>query len=269
MGERLITSFDGTRIFAREDGPATGRPLLLSNSLGCTVDMWQPQMAAFAEKFRVIRYDGRGHGRSDAPGGDYTIEMLARDALSVLDAFAVPRADVLGLSIGGTVALWLAINRPERVDRLVVANSAPVYPMPDLWTMLIETARTKGPAETAPWFLERWFTEDFRRDHAAEYAALLKTAETEVTAKGYAGFCAALRAVDLRSGLAGIKAPTLFIAGRHDATPIEVVEQVVAAVPGAKLAVLEAAHISNIEAPAAFTDAALGFLGEGAAAKKG
>jgi 3-oxoadipate enol-lactonase len=259
--DRFITSYDGTRIFVREDGVESGPPLLLSNSLGTTMAMWQPQMDDFARHFRVIRYDARGHGRSDAPAGDYSMDMLARDALAVIDELRISRTAFLGLSIGGTVGLWLASQLPERITRLAVASSAPYYPMPDVWNELAATARDKGAAATAQWFLERWFTPDFRKDHEDEYQALLKSAQTEITPQGYAGFCVALRDVDLRAALPAITAPTLFIAGRHDATPIAVVEGIASSVPDARVVVIEnAAHISNMEQPRAFTRAAVDFL---------
>src|SRR6476620_7054389 len=133
-------------------------PLLLSNSLGTTLDMWEPQLAALAGRFRVIRYDSRGHGRSQTTPGPYTIEQVANDALGLLDKLGVPRAHFCGLSMGGMVGMWLGIHAPQRIDRLVLANTAAKIGTTGMWNARIDAVRKGGMASIASAVLARWFS---------------------------------------------------------------------------------------------------------------
>lgn len=251
---------DGARLFYRFDGPEGAPVLLLSTSLGTALEMWEPQMAAFAARFRVLRYDSRGHGRSAVTPGPYSIEQLGRDALGLLDALGIETAQVCGLSKGGMVGQWLGIHAPERISRLVLANTSAHIGQPEVWNRRIETVRAEGMAAIRDGVIERWFTAPFREraPEAVEHlAALLLATDPE----GYAAACAAVRDMDQRSELPRIQAPTLVIAGRHDlATPPAQATLLTGAIPDARLVTLEAAHISNVEAAEAFTAAVLEHL---------
>lgn len=251
------------RLHYRFDGPEGAPVLLLANSLGTTHEMWRPQLATFAEEFRVLRYDSRGHGRSAVTPGPYTVDRLGRDALGLLDALAVGRAHVCGLSLGGMVGQWLAINAPTRVDRLVLCNTAAFMGGdPAVWAQRIAAVEAGGMAAVVPGVVDRWLTKPFQeREPAAtaEVRDMLLAADP----RGYAATAAAVRDMDLRAGLARITAPTLVIAGRHDAaTPPEAAQAIADAIPGARLTLLDAAHLSNVEAAGAFTAAVMAFLGE-------
>src|SRR5919202_4232614 len=159
-----VNSHDGARIYAKVEGDSDAPAILLSNSLGTRLEMWDWQMPAVLKHFQVVRYDSRGHGRSDAPEGPYAIDSLARDALAVLDVFGVRRAHVLGLSKGGMIGQWLGANAPEVVDRLILANTAAFLPPRELWDQRIEATR-QGMQALEQTILERWFTPGFLGSH--------------------------------------------------------------------------------------------------------
>jgi 3-oxoadipate enol-lactonase len=252
---------DGLRLWYTVDGPDAAPALLLCNSLGATLDLWTPQLPALAARFRVIRFDTRGHGRSAPPGGAATLDDLGRDALAVLDAAGAARAHVCGISLGGQVAMWLGLHAPERVDRLVLAATGARIATAADWQARIDAvfAHGLGPvADTAP---ERWFTAAFRAAHAATVARC-QEALRAASPEGYAACCAALRDADLREAVAGLRAPALVVAGAADpATPPALLRDLAARIPGARLAELPAAHLVNVEAAAAFTGLVQDFLG--------
>ncbi len=252
---------DGVRLAWRMDGPAGAPVLVLSNSLGTTHAMWAPQMAAFAQRRRVLRYDTRGHGASDAPAGAYGIDRLAQDVVELMDAAGVPRADVCGLSLGGMTAQRLGVVAPGRIDRLVLANTSAFMGPPAAWRARIEAVSASGMAAVADGVVARWFTPVFReRDPAA--VSRVRDMLLAADPAGYAGCCAAIRDMDQRATAALIRAPTLVIAGAHDpATPPEHGRLLAAAVPGAVHRELQAAHLSNVEAPGPFGQAVLEHLG--------
>jgi 3-oxoadipate enol-lactonase len=257
---RYVTVDDGCQIRYRLDGPPDGPVLLLSNSLGTSLDMWSPQIQAFAESFHVLRYDSRGHGASDAPPGPYTMERLGRDALALLDALGVSRASVCGVSLGGMVGMWLGAHAPERIARLVLSNTAAIQGSPQLWNDRIGAVRAGGMAAIVDATLERWFTPAFRLaqpDTIASIRAMVLATPPE----GYANCCAAIRDMDQRSSLPGISAPTLVVVGARDSgtTPAQG-EAIAAAIPGAQLHTLDAAHLSNIEQAQPFNARVLRFL---------
>lgn len=250
-----VTSFDGARLRSRRDGRVHGATILYINSLGCDMAMWEPQCAALEGRHRHLRYDARGHGQSDAPEGDYDLATLGRDALAVLDAHDVERAHVCGLSLGGLTAQWLAIHAPERVERLVLANTASRVGSVEGWTTRAETVRSRGMEAVADVVIGRFFSPGFSilapATVARFRAVLIATAPA-----GYAGCCAALRDADLTADLPRISAPTLVIGGASDvSTPPEQGAALAAAIPGASFLTLDAAHISNIETHATFTAA--------------
>jgi 3-oxoadipate enol-lactonase len=250
----------GARIHYEIEGPEDGPVLLLSNSLGTDLGMWSPQIPSLAARYRVLRYDSRGHGRSEAPEGPYIIDMLGQDAVAVLDAAGVKRALFCGLSKGGMVGQWLGVNAPNRVGRLVLANTAAFIGAPEVWNQRIETVRAQGMAAIVPGVIDRWFTKPFQ-ERAPDSVARIRDMLLATDPEGYAACCAAVRDMDQRQTIGAIRVPTLVIAGRHDlATSPEQGRLIADTIPGARFLELDAAHLSNIEAEAAFTRALLEFL---------
>ena len=251
---------DGCRLSWAAQGPADAPALLLLNALGTTADLWQAQIAPFAAAFRVIRFDTRGHGRSDAPAGPYALDRLGRDALAVLDAAGAGRAHVCGVSLGGQIALWLAVYAPERVNGVVAANTGARIGTTALWNQRIRDAGTLGMQALVEPAIARWFTPRFRRTDP-ETVDRFRRMLGGCSAAGYAGCCAALRDADLRDDLQRIARPTLVIAGADDnATPPASGRAIRGEVVGAELLALDAAHLANVERPDAFTAGVLAFL---------
>jgi 3-oxoadipate enol-lactonase len=251
---------DGCPIHVEVEGPERAPVLMLSNSLGTTLHMWDGQVAPFTRHFRLVRYDRRGHGRSGVPKGPYSMERLGRDVLAILDALKVDRISWCGLSMGGMVGMWLGANAGNRINRLILSNTSSYMADNTMWDARIKAAREQGMTALVDGTLERWFTKSFR-ERAPQAAEPIRQMFISTKVDGYVGCVEAIRAMDHRPLLPKITAPTLVIAGRHDpGTTLEAGEYIAQHIPGAKLAVLEAAHISNVEQPQAYTDAALGFL---------
>ena len=250
---------DGVRIWWRSDGDPQRPALLLANSLGTDAALWDPVLPQLVDRFRVIRYDMRGHGASDASPGEYTMELLARDALAVADAAGADRFSFAGISIGGMVGQWLGAHASQRLDKLVLSNTSPRMPA-DVWAARIDAVRKGGTAAIADAVLARWFTPAFlakQRPRVATARSTLVAAD----AQGYIGCCTAIRDMDQTSTAASIRVPTLVIVGSHDlATPKAHGEALARAIPSAQLVELDVAHIPVIEAPGAFANALLGFL---------
>ena len=251
----------GVRLHYRLDGPEGAPVLMLANSLGTTLDMWSPQLGDLIGRFRVLRYDIRGHGASDTPIDAYKIDDLGRDALALLDALQIDSVHFCGLSLGGIVGQWLGRHAPARIERLVLANTAAHLPPPDKWNALMKLAKEKGMPAVVPVLLDRWLTRGFRLEAPREESRIGDMI-LAASPLGFAGCCAALRDVDLRSELKRIEVPTLVIAGSADAAvPVEDMRALAEAIPAAQLRLLdEAPHFANIERPAAFTEALLRFL---------
>jgi 3-oxoadipate enol-lactonase len=253
-------SVEGCRLFFNVEGPENAPWLLLSNSLGTTIDLWAGQLGRFTQSFRVVRYDTRGHGRSDAPSGPYTLDQLGTDALMILDAAGAARAHVCGISIGGLTAMWMALHAHERIDRLVAANTAARIGTAELWDDRIRTVRSAGTAALAEATMTRWFTQQFRQRHPSTVDAF-RSMVAACSSDGYAGCCAALRDADLRDDLHRIIAPTLVVTGTHDvATPPAGADVIRERIPGARKLALDCAHLSNVEQAEAFTSAVVEFL---------
>jgi 3-oxoadipate enol-lactonase len=222
--------------------------------------MWDAQMAPFADRFRVIRYDSRGHGQSDAPVGLYTMDRLGRDALAILDALNIERTFYCGLSKGGMVGQWLGSHAPARVERMALCNTSAHIPLPDLWNMRIEVATTKGMSALLQGIVERWFSEEFRKEHRAEVARISEMV-LATPGHGYAGCCAAIRDMDQRETTKTITVPTLVVAGSKDpATPPDHGRLIHELIKGSEFVLLDAAHLSNIEQTEEFNRAVLGFF---------
>jgi 3-oxoadipate enol-lactonase / 4-carboxymuconolactone decarboxylase len=257
----FMTTDDGIRLFYRLEGPDDAPPIILSNSLGSDHMMWQSQAEALAHAFRVIRYDQRGHGASAAPAGPYTVERLGRDVLALADHLALERFSFCGISMGGLTGQWLGVHAGPRLEHLVLAATATHLPPRELWDQRIATIDEKGLAGVVDAAIERFFSEDFRRTAPATVAAFRRTL-LATSPEGYAGCCHALRDADFSRDIAGIEVPTLVISGARDpATPPERGAELADAIAGARLVVLDGAHIINVEQPDAFNRELLGFLG--------
>jgi 3-oxoadipate enol-lactonase len=252
---------DNCKINVAIDGAESAPPLVMSNSLGTNLHMWDEQARAFAKRYRVIRYDQRGHGKSGAPKGPYTVDRLGRDALAILDHLGIEKAHFLGLSMGGTTGMWLACNAPERFRKIVLANTGARIGTQDIWNARIMTVLDKGMKALVDATLERWFSQKFRD---AKSPVIGKVREMLLTTPkhGYAGCSAAIRDADFRWAIGGVKLPTLVITGSLDpATPPQGGEFIAQRIPRAKLVSLEAAHLSNLERSGQFTRAVEDFLG--------
>src|SRR6201990_2545045 len=251
---------DGCLLNVSVEGRDGGPTLMLSNSLGCNLQMWEPQMKALTQMFRVIRYDRRGHGKSGVPPAPYSIERFGRDVLAILDDLNVSKVHWCGLSMGGMVGQWLGANAPERFEKIILANTSCYYPDPTNWLNRIKAVKEGGIAAVADAVIGGWLAPGFR-GREAQATANMKTMLVSTPVQGYLACCEALSTLDQRELLPKIKSPTLVIAGRHDmATPVAAGEFIRSQIHGAALTILDAAHISNVEQPHAFTDAVVGFL---------
>jgi len=250
----------GVRIYYQWSGAAEKPVLVLSNSLGADVSMWDEQVPLLSEHFRLLRYDVRGHGRSSSPPGPYSIELLSRDLLAMLDALGVGDFCFCGLSMGGLIGQWLAIHAAPRIRRLVLCNTAPKIGNAEVWNSRIDAALSDGMPSIVPLMLDRWFTPSFRENHPEvelRTRGMLEAADPS----GYAACCGAIRDADFRSELQRINVPCLVVAGTHDpATPPAGGQFLAANIAGAQYVELDAAHISNVEASEAFNGAVLDFL---------
>ena len=244
------------RLHYRFDGPETAPVLVFSTSIGTTLELWDPQVAAVTPRFRVLRYDQLGHGRSDVPPGPYTVEQLGRELLALLDELEIERASFCGLSLGGAVGMWLGANAPARVDRLVLAATSANFGPPERWAERIEQVRAEGMESIADGTMGRWFTPAFAG------AAPYRDQVASTPAGGYVACCEALGRWDFRSELSRIQAPTLAVAGADDpATPPGDLEEIANGIPGGRLVVIpQAAHLVNVEQPGAFNRAMLDHL---------
>ena len=251
---------DGCTIHVEVEGPDQAPVLMLSNSLGTNLHMWDQQVAPFTRHFRLVRYDRRGHGKSDVPKGPYSMDRLGRDVLAILDALRIERINWCGLSMGGMVGQWLGAHAPDRIDKLILSNTSSFMPGHSIWDARIKIAREQGLAALVEPTLERWFTEPFR-ERAPEAIEPIRKMFVATKADGYIACVEAIRTMDHRPLLPKITAPTLVIAGRHDpGTTLEAGEFIAQYIPGAKLAVLEAAHIANVELPQIYSKTVLDFL---------
>lgn len=250
---------DGCLLNVSVEGRDGGPTLILSNSLGCTMAMWEPQMPALSKLFRVIRYDRRGHGKSGM-NGPVSMERYGKDVLAILDDLNIDRVHWCGLSMGGMVGQWLGANAPDRFNKMILANTSCYYPDPTNWHNRIKAVREGGIASVADAVIGGWLTADFR-EREPEATAKMKAMLLATPVDGYLAACEALSTLDQRALLPNIKSPVLVIAGKQDnATPVAAGEFIRANIPGASMTLLDAAHISNVEQSHAFTEAVVGFL---------
>lgn len=256
----MINADDGCPIYVEIEGREGAPALMLSNSLGTDLHMWDDQAGEFAKHFRVVRYDRRGHGRSGVPKGPYSMERFGRDVVSVLDALGIKKTNWCGLSMGGMVGQWLGANAPDRVEKLILSNTNYFYADKAPWNDRIKFVREKGLSELVGPNMERWFTKDFRA-RAPQTVARMTETFVATNRDGYIACCEAIMTMDFTASNPRITAPTLVIVGAHDpATPPPFGEAIQKQIPKARLASIDAAHIANVEQPKAYIDTVLNFL---------
>jgi 3-oxoadipate enol-lactonase len=233
-------------------GPADAPVLMLGNSLGTTLSMWDGVAGALGDRFRLLRFDHRGHGGSAVPGGPYELADLGRDALALLDALGLDRVNYCGLSLGGMVGMWLAVHAPRRLDRLALCCTSAWLPPAEGWRERAARVRAGSTAAVADMVLGRWFSDGWPAGHPAEVRRA-RAMLLSIPPEGYAGCCEAIAGMDLRPDLPGIATDTLVVAGANDAaTPPAHGEAIAAAVPRARLVVLpRPAHLAAVEEPGA------------------
>jgi 3-oxoadipate enol-lactonase len=256
----MINADDGCPIHVEVEGRDGAPVLMLSNSLGTNLHMWDDQAPEFTKHFRLVRYDRRGHGQSGVPSGPYSMERFGKDVLSILDALKIKKTNWCGLSMGGMVGQWLGANAPDRVEKLVLSNTNSYYDDKTPWIDRIKFVTEKGLDALVDTNMQRWFTEGFRK-RAPDVIERMKKMFVATRVPGYIGSCEAIRDMDFRASNASIKAPTLVIVGAQDpATPPSAGETIQKAIKSARLASLDAAHISNMEQPKQYTETVLNFL---------
>jgi 3-oxoadipate enol-lactonase len=262
----FFTTGDGCRLAYRLDGPDSAPVLVLSNSIGTTLRMWDGQIPELTRCHRVLRYDLRGHGASDVPAGAYSFDRLGRDVVELLDALGIDTVAFCGLSLGGLVGQWLGVHVPERIERLVLSNTSSFLGPAGPWDEQINAVLgASDMAATADTFLSNWFPYDMltrAEDRVARFRAdLLK-----LDPRGLAGCLAAVRDADMRRTIRLISAPTLVIVGEHDPVTLpEHGELIATTIPNARLLRLPSAHLSNVEYADEFSTALSAFLGEAVA----
>lgn len=255
-----IAHLEHVRIHYDLSGPTSAPILVFSNSLGANLSMWDPQLPVFQKQFRVLRYDTRGHGQSSVTPGPYSIEELSRDVLALLAALEIDRVHFCGLSMGGMTGMWLALNVPERLRKLVLCNTAAKIGNAEGWNSRIEAVRKGGMKSVATAVIERWLSADYRvksPDVAVATQHMLESANPG----GYIANCAAVRDFDARETISAIRAHTFVISGTHDPATTPADGRFLADhIPGARYVELDAAHLSNIEAQDRFNSELSAFL---------
>jgi 3-oxoadipate enol-lactonase len=241
-------------------GDASRPTLILSHSLGVSLAMWEPQVAWLGSHFRLLRYDTRGHGQSAIPAGPYSVGDLGGDVLGLMDALEIESASFCGVSMGGVIGQWLGIHAPNRIEKLVLANTAAKIGTAETWDARIETVKDQGLEPIIGGTLDRWFTPAFRSEHPGTVDATRSLLQATLP-EGYIACCAAIRDADFRGDLGSIAAPTLIVSGSHDpVTPPGDGRYLAREIAGAEYVELPAAHLSNLEAAAEFNEALFKFL---------
>lgn len=259
--ETIFIDAGPVRFRVRLDGPEAAPPLMFSNSLGASLEMWDAQVAEFARDFRCIRYDVRGHGESSCPPGPYPLATLAQDALRLLDTLHIHKTDWVGCSMGGMVGMWLLTHHRERIGKAVLGNTAAFMGPPATdWNARIRIAHAQGMGAIAEAMKPRWFTKRFNEASAAEVARITDQVR-RATVAGYTACCAAIRDMDQREAIKAITNPVLVLIGAEDPATSPAMGEIIAAnIKGAKKAYVPAAHISNCEVPEAYNQAVGAFL---------
>ncbi len=241
-------------------GDQSAPVLVLSNSLGSTMEMWQPQLAQLSTHFQVLRYDTRGHGLSSVTPGPYSIAQLGGDVIGLLDQLEIDRVHFCGLSMGGITGMWLALNHPDRINKLVLSNTAAYIGPADNWTNRAAAVQKDGMASIADSVVARWLTPAYAQAHPDQVSYLTDMLKS-TPADGYGANCMAIRDNDLRKEVAGIRAKTLVISGTGDIpTPPSDGKFLHSQIQDSEYLELDAAHLSNQEQASAYTAALLKFL---------
>ncbi|GGF67096.1 3-oxoadipate enol-lactonase [Azorhizobium oxalatiphilum] len=255
-----VLEIAGERFHFRIDGPDSAPPLVLGHSLGTTLELFDRVVPALSQRFRVIRFDFRGHGGSTAPDAVHGMGDLGRDLINLLDGLKLGAVDFCGLSLGGMVGQWMAIHAPRRLKRLVLSNTTAYAGPPRIWEARIKAVRRTGTEPVADAVIESWFSADVRARMPDEVAKI-RAQIVATPAVGYAATSCAMRDMDFRADLARITTPTLVIVSDDDrSTPPVWGEAVAAGIPGAKLVRLPGGHLSVVEQPETFSAAVLDFL---------
>ena len=251
------------RIHYELTGTGNDEVLMFGNSLGSNLHMWDKVISRLQATHRILRYDMRGHGASSVPAAPYTLDQLGRDVLFLLDHLKIDRVNFCGLSLGGLVAMWLGIHAPQRVNRIVLANTGARIGTDEMWDARIAAVTRDGIESLAAVNLERWFTAEYRAQHGAEMT-MIRNMIAATSPKGYVACCGVLREADLRSAVSSIKAPCLVITGKHDpATPPSDGRALLAALPHPNYVELDSSHLSAWERSEEFATAVLDFLDTG------
>lgn len=245
------------------EGPEGAPVVVFTGSLGTDITMWQPQTSRLRERFRTLRYEIRGHGRSSVPTGPYSMDDLGSDLVALLDRLAIERAHLCGLSIGGMISMWTAARAQDRVERVVLCCTSAELGPPEGWHERAATVRASGVEAVADAVLARWFTPGFRDAHP-DVVEAMRQILSATPREGYAGCCEAIAAMDLTGDLPSITAPTLVLAGEDDpATPPEHGRRIAELIPGARLELVSnAAHLASVERPDLTTMTILRFLSD-------
>ena len=259
----MLIEANGIKINCELSGKEKAPVVALSHSLACSMLMWAPQLAKLESVFRVLRFDTRGHGGSDSPEGPYTLEQLADDAIDLLDVLEIERVHWIGLSMGGMIGQEMALSHPDRIDRLILADTAAIMPadVQPVWKERIDAVSRKGMAAVVESTLQRWFTPDYLNRKSPEVDQIRQQIlETPVT--GYIGCSEAIRQLNYLDRLVAIQTPTLIMVGADDlGTPVAASEAMQARIAGSKLVVIpSAAHLSNIEQAEVFNAHLMAFL---------
>ncbi len=248
------------RIHYSLTGPDSAPVLVLSNSLGANFSMWDPQLPVFISRFRLLRYETRGHGSSSATPGPYSIELLANDVLRLIDALQIDRFHFCGLSMGGQIGQWLGIHAAHRLHKLVLCNTGPRIGTLESWNTRVESVLARGMKDVSGAVISRWFTPAFASSNPGVVAGTRRMLES-ADPKGYTACCAAVRDYDSRQQLSSIPVPTLIIAGDQDpSTPPADGRFIADQIHGAHFVELSSAHLSNIEAADRFNAVVTEFL---------
>jgi 3-oxoadipate enol-lactonase len=257
----FMKASDGCSIYYQFDGE-DGRPVvMLSNSLGSNMTMWEPQLAGLIDRYRVLRYDNRGHGMSDVAPGPYTLDRIGSDARELIAHLNLGAVLWCGLSLGGMVGMWLGANVPGALKRAVLANTSAFFGAPEFWNQRIALAESGGMEAVAnAGVVGRWLSADFAAAHP-DIAQQLRAMNAATPVRGFINTVSALRDMDLRGALSLITVPVLVIAGSKDpATSAAMGEEIASGIVGARFALLEAAHLSNWEQTEEFNQLVCNFF---------
>jgi 3-oxoadipate enol-lactonase len=257
-----LVHVNSTDIYYRITGTEKGKVVMLSPSLAADITMWESQTPALIEAgYRVLRYDNRGQGRSAVSPGPYSIEMLAEDAIGLMDGLGLKKVHFCGLSMGGMVGQMLGVRHPDRLTSLTLSSTAAVIFPREIWDERIDLVMKKGMASVVDATIDRWFTKTGRKRLPNEIEKIRRVI-LNTSADGYCACCAAIRDMDLRDSLNTISKPVLVLVGEQDqGTPVSAAEFIHARITSSELEVIpEAAHFVNVEQASAFNDALIAFI---------